>query len=98
MVLACHLLGFGFEAPGAADVASNMAAIVNHMATVHPDWLPNGARDSRVKPPPLIHPTIDLGPGNRGEMIDAKIIQSLVIQALIIQATPLTKRWYQSLM
>ena len=39
----------------------NMAAIVNHVAMVHPDQLPNGARDNRMKLPPLLHPTIDLG-------------------------------------
>ena len=61
MALACHIVGYDFEAPGAADVAVNMATIVNHMAIVHPDQLPGGAQDNRVKPPPLLPPTIDLG-------------------------------------
>ena len=61
MALACHLVGCNFVAPGGANPAMNMAAIVNHMALVHPDQLPYGARDNQVKPPPLVRPSIDLG-------------------------------------
>ena len=35
---------------------------------------------------------IVLGPGNRGETIEATVIQATVIQATVIQATPITKR------
>ena len=61
MALACHVAGCGFEQLGALDAATSIAAIVNHVAIAHPDQLPNGARDNRVKPPPLVRPTIDLG-------------------------------------
>ena len=61
MALACHLVGCDFVAPGGANPAMDMAAIVNDVALVHPDELPYGARDNRVKPPPLVRPSIDIG-------------------------------------
>ena len=61
MALACHLVGCNFEAPGGANPAMAMAAIVNHVALVHPDQLPRDNRDNRVKPPPLVRPSIDIG-------------------------------------
>ena len=59
--LDCHIAGCGLVTPATGDAAASMAALINHVATVHPDQLPSGARDNRVKPPPLVCPTIELG-------------------------------------
>ena len=49
--LACHIADCGFKTPAARDAVASIAALVNHVAIAHPDQLPNGARDNRVKPP-----------------------------------------------
>ena len=38
-----------------------MQIIIDHVATVHPDQIPRGPREQRVRPPPLVRPTVDIG-------------------------------------
>ena len=37
-----------------------MAAVINHVAQMHPDQIPRD-RDNRIRPPPLVRPSIDIG-------------------------------------
>ena len=60
MALACHLAGFMFKAPGGAAPAVAMAAVINHVAQMHPDQIPRD-RDNRIRLPPLVRPSIDIG-------------------------------------
>ena len=60
MALACYLADCLFEAPVDAAPAVAMQAIIDHVAQVHPDQIPR-VRDQRIRPPPLVRPTIDIG-------------------------------------
>ena len=60
MDLACHFGECLFMAPAEAAPAAAMQAIINHVALVHPDQIPR-ARDQRIRPPPLVRPSINIG-------------------------------------
>ena len=49
-----------FEAPEDAAPAVAMAAVINYVAQMHPDQIPRD-RDNRIRPPPLVRPSIDIG-------------------------------------
>ena len=60
MALVCVIAECLFQALMDATPAVAMQAIIDHVALAHPDQIPRG-RDQRVRPPPLIRPTIDIG-------------------------------------
>ena len=60
MALACVIADCLFQAPVDAAPAAAMQAIIDHVALTHPDQIPRG-RDQRIRPPPLVRPTIDIG-------------------------------------